>query len=337
MVRIDTADDLAVDNVAYVSLPKIRKYRILLITDEKSDSYLESALKSSPDVTLTKAVSPVIPGFSGYDTIVHGQVRKNLVLKGMYTDLKKHLNDGGNLIILATDDLGNIGDPELTDILPVKLDILKSMELTAEAADHEIFKDTSLSDVIINKYYKTEAKEGTEALATVAGMPMIAYAPYGQGRVVYVGLNPNPTWSNFYYSSSMPIFWFQFIKWVNRDEAATTQYNYLTGEYLPTKTAVNVTTPSGGQLSSADIILNEAGIYSISSAGKTEKIAVNLANEQESDIGNSIDVATIGSDSGGEKEKTDAMLQIYPYLLAVMLALLLLELIYYKKRGYFQK
>jgi hypothetical protein len=336
-VRIDSADDLLLDNIAYASIPGIRKYRVLLITDEKSDSYLESALKSSPDVTLTKAVSPVIPQFSGYDTIIVGEVKKSLLLKGMYTELTKYLDSGGDLVILASDDLGQIDEAELKDMLPVKLDLLRSMELKAEAADHEIFKDTSLTDIILNKYYATEAKDGAEVLATVAGKPLIAYRPYKQGRVVYVGLNPNPAWSNFYYSSSMPIFWFQFIKWVNRDETAATQYNYRTGDYLPAKTILNVTTPSGGRLSSANIILNEAGIYSINGAQKTEKIAVNLLDEQESDIGNSLDVGAIGDGVGAEKEKTDAVYDIYPYLLVMMLVLLLLELVYYKKRGYFQK
>jgi hypothetical protein len=218
-------------------------------------------------------------------------------------------------------------------MLPVKLEWVKNLEAEVSTKDHEVFKDAAVENLVVLKYYKAEAKEGSEVIAEVSAMPEIAYWQYKSGNVAYVGLNPNPAWSNFYYSSSMPIFWFQFIKWVNQKEAGITQYNHKVGEYLPAKEPLQVTTPSGAQITSANIILNQVGVYTI---GAGEKIAVNLVDERESDIGGSTNLETAPEGSEG-KEKVDEVFDIYPYLLGAATILLLTELIYYKKRGYFQK
>jgi len=337
-VRIDNEDDLTIDNKAHAIIPEIKKYNVLLITDDDSDIYLEHALKSSPDIKLTKAISPVIPEFDGFDTIVQGEMNKELLLRGMYGDLRLYVEEGGNLVVLACSDLGDIGDPDLEVLLPVKLEWIKNLESKIEIVkDHEILKDTVLEDIIVKRYFKCSAKNESEVVAEVAGTPEIAYHKYGRGRVVYVGLNPNPSWSNFYYSSSMPIFWFQLIRWINRAETATTMYNFKTGESLPVKLTINITTPSNEILEGRNIILDETGIYKTEFPGNKEQIAVNLANEKESDIAGSIEVDTISAGSEIKREKIDVEQDLYPYLLSIVLLLLIIELIYYIRRGYFQR
>ncbi len=337
-VRIDNEDDLTIDNKAYAIIPEIKKYNVLLITDDDSDIYLEHALKSSPDIKLTKAISPVIPEFDGFDTIVQGEMNKELLLRGMYGDLRLYVEEGGNLVVLACSDLGDIGDPDLEVLLPVKLEWIKNLESKIEIVkDHEILKDTVLEDIIVKRYFKCSAKNESEVVAEVAGTPEIAYHKYGRGRVVYVGLNPNPSWSNFYYSSSMPIFWFQLIRWINRAETATTMYNFKTGESLPVKLTINITTPSNEILEGRNIILDETGIYKTEFPGNKEQIAVNLANEKESDIAGSMEVDTISAGSEIKREKIDVEQDLYPYLLSIVLLLLIIELIYYIRRGYFQR
>ena len=337
-VRIDSDDDLAIDNEAYAIIPGIRRYNVLLITDDGSDTYLEYALKSSPNVKLTKAVSPIIPEFEGFDTIVQGEMNKDLVLKGMYGDLKLYMENGGNLVVLACSDLGEIEDPDLEGLLPIKLEWVKNLEGKIEIVkDHEILKDTILAGIIIKKYFKCKAKNESEVIANVVGMPGIVYHSYGEGKVAYIGINPNPSWSNFYYSSSMPIFWFQLIRWINRAETATTLYNLKTGGSLPINIPVNITTPSNEILEGRNIILDEVGIYKTEFSGNKEQIAVNLANEKESDIAESMEVETVNVGSKIKREHIDVEHDLYPYLLAVVLLLLIIELIYYIRRGYFQQ
>ncbi len=337
-VRIDNKDNLAIDNEVYAIVPEIDKYNTLLITDENTDTYLEHALKSSPDIKLTKTVSPVIPEFHEFNTIIQGEMNKNLLLKGMYGDLRRYVEEGGNLIILACSDLGDIKDPDLEDLLPVRLEWVKNMEGKIEIlGDHEILEDTTLESIVVEKYFKCDAKNKSEVIAEVAQMPVIAYRDYGKGRVVYVGINPNPSWSNFYYSSSMPIFWFQLIRWINRVETATVIYDFKTGEYLPIKMPVNITTPSNRILEGGNVILDEAGVYKMMYPDKIESIAVNLASERESDIASSMDVDTMTMDSGLMGEQVEIRHDLYPYLLAMVLLLLVVELIYYTRRGYFRQ
>ncbi|MBN2013866.1 MAG: BatA domain-containing protein [Candidatus Altiarchaeota archaeon] len=336
-VKINTEDNLAVDNTAYVAIPRIRKYSTLLITDEGSDTYLEYALKASPDIRLTKTVLPVLPEIQEFDTIIHAEVNKELLLKGMYTELEEYVKKGGNLIILASTDLADIGEAELKQMLPVRLEWIKTMDSgITTLSEHEILKDTVLEGIIVSRYYKAEAKENTEVIVQVSGVPEIVYGVYGEGKVLYVGLNPNPTWSNFYYSSSMPIFWYQTIKWINKVETATTQQNHKTGEYLPIKENVNVTTPSNKRITAANMVLDEVGVYSIEYLGNQEKIAVNLVNERESNIAEFLDIETIDQGAGIQKEQVDVVWDMYPYLLGVTILLLLIELVYYIKRGYFK-
>jgi hypothetical protein len=337
-VRIDNDDDLAMDNEAYVVIPGIRRYKVLLITDDDSDTYLEYALKSSPDVELTKAVSPIIPEFGGFDTIVQGEMSKDLVLKGMYGDIKLYMEGGGNLIVLGCNDLGDIENPNLKDLLPIELEWIKNLDGKIEIVkDHEILGDTTLEGITVKKYFKCGAKNGSEVIAKVAEMPLIAYHGYGKGRVVYVGINPNPSWSNFYYSSSMPIFWFQLIRWVNRADTATTIYNFKTGDSLPLNMPLNVTTPSDEIVEGRNIVLDETGIYETQYLGGKEQIAVNLANERESDIARQMELDAVNTGSEMEGEQVEVKRDIYPYLLSVFLVLLVMELIYYIRRGYFQQ
>lgn len=337
-VRIDNEDDLSIDNKAYAIIPEIKKYNVLLITDDDSDVYLEHALKSSPDVKLTKAISPVIPEFYEFDTIVQGEMNKELLLRGMYGDLKLYMEEGGNLVVLACSDLGDIKDPDLEVLLPVKLEWIKNLEGKIEIVkDHEILEDTILEGIIVKKYFKCNVKNESEVIAEAAGMPEIAYHKYGGGKVVYVGLNPNPSWSNFYYSSSMPIFWFQLIRWINRAETATAIYNFKTGESLPVKLTINITTPSDEILEGRNIILDEIGVYKTEFSSNREQIAVNLANEKESDIAKSTEVDTINVGSEIKREQIEVEQDLYHYLLSIVLFLLIIELIYYIRRGYFQR
>ena len=338
-VRINNEDPLLVDNNAFLSIREIQKYKLLLITNDHSDEFLQYALESSPDISLTVAVTPVIPEFNGFDTVIHGRIDRDILLEGMYDDLEEYLQTGGNLIILPYPDLMNIQnqDNTLEELMPVKLEWLRSSEKTIQInRNHEIFKDVSSDDIIVKQYYTNTVKNNSVVVAETANEALIAYHRYGQGDVVYEGLNPNPEWSNFYYSSSMPIFWFNLITWINRKETEIPITNLKTGDYLPLTIETNVTTPSGKSLHGKSIILNEIGTYSVKTKTESEIIAVNLADNEESDIRQVINVDSIvDSNFNIKRGKIDIRQELYPYIMAVVIILLLIELTYYRKRGYF--
>lgn len=339
-VRINNEDSLGVDNNAFLSIKGIRKYKVLLITDDHSDKFLEYALRSSPDIELTVTVTPVVPEFSGFDTVIHGRIDRNILLEGMYDDLREYVEVGGNLIILSYSDLMTIQnqDSALQELMPVQLKLLRSSEKTIQTtSNHEIFKDVTFEDVITKQYYKNTVKNKSVVIAKTANEALIAYHRYGQGNVVYEGLNPNPEWSNFYYTSSMPIFWFNMITWINRKETEVPVINFKTGDYLPLTIHTNVTTPSGKTLQGSSIVLNEIGTYKIQTIAGNETIAVSLADNEESDIGRVINVDSIvDSDFNITRKEIDVQQELYPYILIIVIILLILELTYYRKRGYFE-
>ncbi|RLI94202.1 MAG: hypothetical protein DRO90_02415 [Candidatus Altiarchaeales archaeon] len=334
-VMLNVNDNLEVDNRAFLVIPKIKKYNILLITNDSADDFLKYAIMASPDFNLSVAISPVIPEFHKFDTIIHGRIDKNRILDGMYHDLKSYVESGGNLIILPYQDLIDIQnrEPELGELMPTTLKWLMNSEKYIEInAEHEIMRDVIMADIIVKKYYKNTQKNNSIVIAEVGNEPLILYHKYGSGRVVYMGLNPNSEWSNFYYSSSMPVFWFKLIRWINRKDMALMN-NFKTGEYIPLDVNTTIVTPSKKVMKGKNLILDEIGLYEVNLNSISDMIAVNLIDESESDIRKSIQIDI--TSTMGDEEDVEVNIELYPYVLGIVILFIITELILYRRRGYF--
>jgi len=157
-------------------------------------------------------------------------------------------------------------------------------------SDHEIFLDVvpkgskEFPDITVSRYLTASAKNESSVIAEVLNSPVIAYNRTGNGKTVYIGINPSPEWSNFYYSGTFPVFWLQLIRWVNRDESTLGVNNFHTGDYLPVSADTVITTPSMKTVYSSNLLLDEAGFYELDHGDRTEVIAASLLSERESDI-----------------------------------------------------
>ncbi len=182
--------------------------------------------------------------------------------------------------------------------------------------------------------YILASNKTVNVIASVLGSPVIAYNQSGKGRVVYIGINPAQGWSNFYYSSSFPVFWLQLINWVNRDESTLGVNNFQTGDYLPVTPDSEIKTPSGKVLTSGNIILDEAGFYDVLRGGKTDVVAASLLNEKESDISASPKISAVDDkDLDLKKEIVTVKEDLLPYLVIAALLFFLIEIYFYKRRG----
>ncbi len=339
-VRLKNSDDLAIDNSAFAILPGVQSHDILLITNEDSDTYLRYAIESSKDIKLTRASIPIIPDISGFDTLIMGNVKKELILSGTFREIEDYVKNGGNLIVIASSDLNQLNDPYLNAMMPVKLAELKNTESEIYIeSDHEILTDVVPKDsekfpnIITKRYIKAFPKDPV-VIAKTENSPVIAFRKYGLGNVAYIGINPDPEWSNFQYSSSFPIFWLQLIKWINkRGGIGITGLN--SGDYLPAGiTGANITTPSGRILGSGDILLDEMGVYEINDGKRTDKIAVNLIDEKESDIANSAKIDAINDEKFNiKKELFDVKRELFQYLLILAVLFIVIEIVYSRRRG----
>jgi len=335
-VVININDALAVDNNAFAFLPKVKKYKVLLISGEGSDIYLRYALEASPNVELSLAVPPIIPDFDDFDTVILGDINPELVLPGTFRNLKEYVGEGKSAIIMASSGLDGIDNDNLRAVLPVMLIGLKEGEERIQIEQkHEILSGVTLQNLIAKKYIRCVAKNQSSVIASIDESPAIAYHKYGNGKIAFVGVNPGEDWSNFYYSSSHPIFWFQLLRWINREEDSLIMNNFKTGETLPVKGKINVVTPSGKSLDTGNLILDEVGVYRIKFDGMEDKLAVNLLDESESAISESIQNLDAINDENFVimRERIQVREGFWDYLLALGILFLVVEIMVYKRRG----
>ncbi|MFZ2456542.1 MAG: VWA domain-containing protein [Candidatus Altiarchaeia archaeon] len=342
VIKLSGEDSLNADNTAYMYMPEVKKYRVLLISEENADQYIRYALSSSKDIELRIAIPPVIPEFDYFDVVIMGELKKEFILPGTFRDLHLYANKGGHVIFIASENLPSFkNNKDLADFLPVTLDSVRNKTGKIDVlTDHEILLDvvpkgsSEFPNIAVSRYITCTAKNASMVIAEVMNSPVISYNLSGRGKVVYIGINPASSWSNFYYSSSFPVFWLQLISWVNRDDSTLGVNNFHTGDYLPVSLDTETQTPSGKIVNSGNILLDESGFYEIYRAEKTDVIGVSLLSEKESDISASPMISAVDDkDLNLQRESVNVKREILPYLITASIIFFLMELYYYKRRG----
>ncbi len=316
-VQLDINDDFAADNAAYVSVPQDLRSRVLLITNEQG-SNLEAALKAAPDIELSIAHPPVVEDFD-FEVIIMHQVDLELMLPGYYRSMQRAAEQGGIVIITGQSDLSQAD----IDFLPVEVrDIGKNSQNRVNISN---YYTEGIEFGVNEQYLIATEKEGSTTLVTAAGSPILTIAPLDDGTVVYYGiLDP---YSNFKGSITYPQFWSRLINSLTNKEDVS-NFNIKTGriEVIPNQ---NVDTPQGS-LTTNRVLHDHNGYYTYD--GRT--VAVNLLSEDESDV--STDAAAFTQEANlVETEKTQTPVkQHFDTILALTAAaLILLELLYIKRRG----
>jgi hypothetical protein len=338
-VELAEGDDLPADDAAWADIPAVRLEKVLLLKSEgPSDKFLVYMLQSLRNLEqVAIAVPPVTPDVNAYDIIVLGNVPAQNLLPGMFRDIKNRVAKGASLVVIASDGLQRIGDPDLWSIMPVDIVNLGSRETAVKVTEeHEMLTDVVFDNVMLKKYYTVRERDNeTNVLvgAEAYQNPLIAYRRYGDGYVVYIGINSDPDWSNLYYSSSFPIFWSQMIKYLTLKQGASSAVNLRTGDYMSLPEPLPVQMPSGETVASSNVYLDKAGVYRITYPGRVQEVAVSLLDSVESNITGS---DTGASDAAGytvKLQELDVKVEMFRQILALMLALLLVELALYRRRG----
>ncbi len=330
-VKLKPDDNLLLDNNIVLYLPPIRKYKILLITSEDSDNFLRHALDASTNVILDEAVFPVIPEFTPYDTVILGEFSQELSLPGVFQQLRKYVRDGGNLIVVSSDSM-TMG--LVKNMLPVELGRhrvgKKQVDLKLR---HEILKDVLISNVMVDRYYEAVERNGSTTIAEIGNSPILSYWELGEGKVFLLGINPSPGWSNFYLTSSLPIFCFQLISWINSYESQLAKNNYETGDYLISTENVTIHSPENRATNSRNLLLDGVGVYRIKYADREDLITVNLLDERESDISNSTSIGDYLGEYTRERIYYVHKQDLTDYLIILVSLFIFLEIIAYRRRG----
>ena len=286
-VELEPKDDFAPDDVAYIATPPKIKNFVLLITNEKS-SNLERALSAAKDIGLDIVNPPVLTINTKkqkidpykHDVIIVYKInnvnKKEGIVPGTFDDIENYVNNGGNLIITAQDDLKEIGMNSLP-VVDLKSKINKATKVCVETIN-QITKPFEKEKCFTTtaSYFGSDLKKGSISLANADDKtPLIAYGDRKKGKVIYYGIFDDA--SDFKTLPSYPIFWSAVINFMVGAEDIK-DFNYKTGK-LFTIAGQSVKTPSS-TVTTSKLLLDEVGIYEFDN----RKIAADLMDEKESNI-----------------------------------------------------
>ena len=346
-VELSGGDDLKVDDIAYAHISSAKSVKALLLTSSGSDKYLKymlESLVSAKKIELSSAVLPVIPELQGYDLILFGNVDSTKVLPGLFLEIKGFVEGGGTLMILGSENLMKLPEDSsnpkdsIWPLMPVDMLSFKEQDSSIKIVKDisGLTDDVQFENVVLSKYYEMNVRDtDTETImSTESGSPLVSYKKFLKGYVAYVGVNSDPTWSNLYYSSSFPIFYNQMIGFFTRDRVQTHQRLFYTGDYLTNPQEVRITAPNGGITHAKSIFLDKAGIYRLSYSDRTESVPVNLLNEKETNIsGSSLERFESIDGYEIEYERVDIEKELFRELLFILIFVLFVEMILYRRRG----
>ncbi|NOZ80256.1 MAG: hypothetical protein GXP63_01170 [DPANN group archaeon] len=304
-VRIDRDDDFPADNTLFIYNPLANKESVLYISNTTS-GYLLTALYAMPFLQVRTAIPPIIPQ-EPFDFIIIDSFEGDKILPGTFPSILRQVEGGSTLVLIASDALM---ESPLQDELPVIIASKKEKAATLYPATKSYGLD-EMDFGQVHVYWDAILKEKAVLLAdTDTSVPLIALRKKGLGSVLYVGFREDQ--ADFRLTPSFPIFWSRILKRLGNIESIGF-YHRRTGSFLA------ATDADGRQL------LSRRGFVSF--RGKT--LAVNLLDEQESDVNNHHQYASSRlTDLSGQK---DLSLQ-FP-LMSLALLLVLVELSVVKFRG----
>jgi len=341
--KASAKDSLAVDDVTYIHIPEVKTYNVLLLTsdDPDTDKYLKYMLSSLKNVQLKVEVPPVAPSLkntAGLDVIVLGTVKSMDLLPGTFKDIKNRVESGGSLIIVGSSEVPAFREGEFWAMTPLYPGETMNEETNIQVTqEHEMMSNVVLDNVVLKRYLKVNRTlEGAKVLAGTLGAnptPLAAYRELGKGYVMFMNINPNPDYSNFYYSSSFPILWTQMIRYFNRPRDSEGAKNRLTGEYLQLPDEHVIQTP-GEKVKASTVFLDRTGPYSVYYDSMVDTIAVNLLNSAESNL-TCVELkdSVAGDEFEIRREDVEVKKEYYDKIIIAILLLILVEAVAYRRRG----
>ncbi len=328
-ISLDVTDDLSMDNVAYVSSPEKKDVRVLLITNFPEGSKIKAALNAL-GVNLEIREPPTVNAYNiDHDIVIVSDITKKLFVPTDFVDLRKYVGKGGRLVIAAQDDLIEI---DTLDLLPIMIEGRED-KATSVCVDiiGRIFPKDPFADescfTSVSSYLKGKAKNGSITLvsAQLDNSPVIVDAKKELGEVVYYGIMGKYSW--FYSDPFYPVFWNNLINYLMKTEDIR-DYNYKGGR-IAVLNEQEIKTPSA-RITTNKLLLDEVGIYEFDD----KKVAVNLANEKESEISReNIELKNELEKFSAEKVEDVDNIELEVPLLVAALIILFIEFIYIKRRG----
>lgn len=328
-LKIDSKDDLKVDNVAWISTPTNNDLKVLVITNDK-DSFEKSNFKLAANL-ITKnykvninfeyAIPPKIPNLN-HDLYIIYKVNPDFILPGYIKNLNEKVTNGASLIIFNYDKVFQLG---LGELMPVSY-IGKGDRQSVIGEETLITKDIEFGQV--SQYTKVKSDESSITLAKVGDDPIISIKKLGKGNSLYYGINDDK--STFRNDPTYPVFWRRTIDFLtNRPDINS--LNVLTGSLLNLAKVQTIKLPDGAKVKTNVLRLEKQGPYVL----EDRVVVANLLSDPESDLSSPEEKSDDLKQSEINNSKEKAKKEITDYLLWIAIIFIFLELIYIKLRGDF--
>ena len=249
---------------------------------------------------------PVFPELT-HDIVFVSDIAKGNILPNTFKEIKEYVGKGGKVILSAYDGLGS------TDGLTgfeVGSAINKEDEACVDIVS-AITKGISSPRCFasISKYLEAKVKNNNSIVlaSSKSGNPLLI----SEGGLLYYGIIEG----DFEEQVSYPLFWDSLINFMlGREELSN--FNYKTGDSIL------------GFNKSGREVLENIGFFESESG----RIAVNLLNQQESDITRKSAIIN-SSDFNETLDKAPVEVNLGFYILLAAAALFLFEIFYIKRRG----
>jgi len=269
--RLDVADDLAADNVVHAVIPPPRKVAVLLVS--RGNPFLEHELRTDPHVALeVRNPAKYRGGMEGFDVVVLDGVSLPAIGRGRFI-----------LVNSAPQD--------------VPIEVLARMERPVVLdwdRDHPIMRNVDLAKVAIEDAMRIRPLAAGKALVDSQSGPLIYLLEEPDRKVLFVGFDLFK--SDFPLHVAFPLVIANAVRWLHPAGLDYTSFQVAAGQpiQLPVEsgiTAATVRTPAGSRVSARIVRglltfadTDEIGVYTVETARGETRVAVNLADAQESNL-----------------------------------------------------
>ena len=319
--QLEIDDDFATDNRATLTVSAAAPVRLLYVGP--GNPALSNLLRFFPNVQLTAVTSwgPDATRREGdrggiYDVVIFDRVAAPGLTEG-------------NVILINT----------VAPNLPLNLQgEVRTPRISAPLAKHPVTAGLSLGDLHVQESLRVAADGDSIVLARAAGGPLLVAFERAKLRALFIGFDLMA--SDLPFRVAFPVLFHNVFEWFQPGRREFPADGVRAGAPIPIfvppgDRELEITTPSGRK-ERLEVIRNpvvfgntlEVGVYTYKSASRAGRFAVNLFDEEESDIGARVGAtAAAAPPAGREGGVTEAGFSLWPFLLAAVLLLLAVELI----------
>jgi len=270
-LRLDVADDLAADNVAYAVIPPPRPIHVLLASP--GNLFLEKVLKTDPQVKLeVRKPEEYAGGMEGFDVVV--------------VDSASPARIGNGRFVLV-----NTVPPDVPLEVLGRLDAPVIMDWDRQ---HPIMRQIDFAKVAIEDALRVRPLAAGKTLVEAVGGPLVYTLEERDRKAVFFGFDLFR--SDFPLRVAFPLMLSKSLRWLHPAGLDQSSLQLQAGQpiLLPVEhgvTAATVRTPSGRTVKAqvnrgvaSYTETDEVGIYTVITPRGETRVAVNLTDAAESDL-----------------------------------------------------